>query len=50
MDLTSEFLRRFFWDVTPIINWALQNWVITLVTLLLLIRWAGNERRRVKNF
>jgi hypothetical protein len=50
MDLFWEFLRHFFWQVNPLINWALKNWAITLVTLVLLIRWAGNARRGIKHY
>ena len=49
MDFIGEFIRRLFWELTPFINWALKNWAITLVTLLLLIRCAGNERRGTKH-
>jgi hypothetical protein len=49
MDLIGEFFGRLFWELTPLINCALNNWAITLVGLILLICWAGNERRRSKH-
>ena len=36
------------WQLGPIVDFALKNWAITFVSLLLMIRWAGNERRRIK--
>jgi hypothetical protein len=33
------------WEITRV----LHNWAISLVTLLLLIRWAGHERRTHKH-
>ncbi len=49
MDLIGEFTRRLNWEMAPLFKWALNNWVISLVTLLLLIRWSGHGRRTTKH-
>lgn len=49
MELIGEFIRRLHWELTPLLNWALNNWAITMVALLLLIRWAGHKRRRTRH-
>jgi hypothetical protein len=49
MDLIGEFTRRLYWEMTPVFNWALNNCAISVVTLLLLIRWAGHGRRATKH-
>jgi hypothetical protein len=48
MDLIGEFTRRLDWEMTPFLYWALNHWAISLVTLLLLIRWTGHGRRTTK--
>jgi len=45
MDLIGEFTRRLYWKITPFLKLAFHHWAISLVTLLLLIRWAGHGRR-----
>jgi hypothetical protein len=49
MDLIGEFTRRLYWEMAPFLNSALHNWAISLVTLLLLIRWAGHKQRSNKH-
>ena len=49
MDLIGEFTRRLDWEMTPFLYWALNHWAISLVTLLLLIRWTGHGRRTTKH-
>ena len=39
-------IGRLYWEFNSIFDFALTNWTITFVALLLMIRWAGNERRR----
>ena len=45
MNLTAEL----HWEIASFFIWALHNWAVSLVTLLLLIRWAGHERRTHKH-
>jgi len=49
MDLIGEFTRRLYWEMAPVFNWAFNNWAISVVSLLLLIRWAGHGRRAAKH-
>jgi hypothetical protein len=49
MELIWGFIGRLYWELGPFFDWAFKNWAITFVTLLLLIRWTGNERRRIKH-
>ncbi len=45
MDIISRFTREFAWELLTIIDWALRNWAITAAILMLLIYWAGKQRR-----
>lgn len=49
MDLVGEFTSRLYWEMAPYFNWALNNWAISLVALLLLIRWAGHALRHTRH-
>ena len=49
MDLIGEFTRRLYWEMAPFFHWALNHWAISLVTLLLLTRWAGQKQRTTKH-
>ena len=49
MDLVGEFSRRLYWEMAPFFNWAFKNWAISLVALLLLIRWAGHKQHTTKH-
>jgi len=49
MNLIGEFTRRLYWEMAPFFKWALNHWAITLLTLLLLIRWAGQKQRTAKH-
>jgi hypothetical protein len=46
METFADSIGRLYWQVSSIFDFALTNWTITFVALLLMIRWAGNERRR----
>ncbi len=46
MEIFTDSVGRFYWQLGSIFDFALRNWTITFVGLLLMIRWAGNERRR----
>jgi hypothetical protein len=49
MNLIGEFTRRLYWEMAPFLNWAFNNWAISLVILLLLIRWAGHKHQTTKH-
>jgi len=42
-------IGEFHWEIASLFNYALHNWAISMVALLLLIRWAGHERRTHKH-
>jgi hypothetical protein len=46
MEIFAASIGRLYWELSSIFEFALRNWAITFVALLLMIRWAGNERRR----
>jgi len=43
------FLGRLYWELISVFDFAVTNWAITFVALLLVIRWAGNGRRRINH-
>ncbi len=45
MDIIGEFVRNLFVELTPLLEWAIRNWALTLVLLIVLIYWAGRQRR-----
>jgi len=45
MDVIGEFAGRFFRDFLGLIDWAVGNWVITMIILVMLIYWAGRQKR-----
>jgi hypothetical protein len=49
MNLIGEFTRRLDLEIAPFFNWALHHRTIGLVTLLLLLGWAGRRRRTPKH-
>jgi len=49
MNLIGEFTRRLYWEMAPFLKLAFHHWAISLVTLLLLIRWACHGHRTTKH-
>jgi len=45
MHVIGEFAGRFFKELLRLIDWALGNWAITMVILVMLIYWAGRQKR-----
>jgi hypothetical protein len=45
MHVIGEFAGRFFKELLGLIDWALGNWAITMVILVMLIYWAGRQKR-----
>jgi len=45
MDIIGEFVGRIYLALRPITEWALGNWLPTMVILVTLIYWAGRQRR-----
>ena len=46
MEIFTDSVGRLYWHLGSVFDYALGNWAITVVALVLMIRWAGNERRR----
>lgn len=44
MDIIGEFAKRFLEEVLPLLDWAVRNWALTLMILVLLIYWAGRQK------
>lgn len=46
MDVIGEFAARlYYYQLRPLTEWALGNWLVTMAILVGLIYWAGRERR-----
>ena len=45
MGLLETLSRQATWQLARAIDWALTNWVITIVMIAALIYWAGRQRR-----
>ncbi len=45
MDKIGEFAARLFLELRPALEWAIRNWAITSIALVLLIYWASKQNR-----
>ena len=45
MDIIRELFERLFWELRPLLDWAIRNWALTLVLVVIMIYWAGRQRR-----
>lgn len=45
MDKIGEFAARLFLELRPVLEWAIRNWAITSIALVILIYWAGKQKR-----
>jgi hypothetical protein len=50
MDIIGEFVKRFFWELSPLMDWALRNWAVTMVFLVGMIYWAVRQRRLHRHY
>ena len=48
MDMIGIFAGRFVRDFIFAIDWAIGHWAVTMIALVLLIYWAGRQRRLVR--
>jgi len=46
MDMIGEYATRLFSNLRPFLDWAIANWVITVLILGMLIYGAGRQARR----
>jgi hypothetical protein len=45
VDKIGEFAARLFLELRPVLEWAIRNWAITAIVLVILIYWAGKQKR-----
>ncbi len=45
MDKIGEFTVQVFEELKPVLDWAVRNWAITSIVLVILIYWAGKQKR-----
>ena len=45
MDKIGEFAARLFLELKPLLDWAVRNWAVTFIVLVVLIYWAGRQKR-----
>jgi hypothetical protein len=45
MEKIGEFAARLFLEARPLLDWAVRNWAITAVLLVILIYGAGKQKR-----
>jgi hypothetical protein len=48
MDIIGESVMEFFRELSPLTDWALNNWAVAMVFLIGMIYWASHERRSRK--
>jgi hypothetical protein len=45
MDVIEFIAARLPLDFKLFVDWAVRNWAVTMIALVLLIYWAGRQRR-----
>ncbi|MGH7853526.1 MAG: hypothetical protein ACREP3_08785, partial [Candidatus Binatia bacterium] len=45
MDKIGEFATQLFLELQPALDWAVGNWAVTSIVLVMLIYWAGKQKR-----
>jgi hypothetical protein len=45
MDKIGEFTAWIFMELKPVLDWAVGNWAVTSVVLVMLIYWGGRQKR-----
>jgi hypothetical protein len=48
MDIIGEYVMEFFRELSPLTDWALNNWAVAMVFLIGMIYWLSHERRLPK--
>jgi len=49
MGIIGESVMEFFRELSPLVDWALNNWAVAMVFLIGMIYWASHERRPRKH-
>lgn len=50
MDKIGNFARWVFSEARAVLDWAISYWAITAIILIMLIYWAGKQRRLTRNY
>ena len=45
MNMIGEFAKRIIDELARFIDWSLSHWIVTVITLVMMIYWAGKQRR-----
>jgi hypothetical protein len=45
MDIIRELAQRLILELSPLLDWAIRNWALTLVLLIVMIYWGGRQHR-----
>ncbi|HEX5022154.1 MAG TPA: hypothetical protein VFX54_15930 [Candidatus Binatia bacterium] len=45
MDIIGVFATRLSSELRLVLDWALGNWAVTSIVLVMLIYWAGKQKR-----
>jgi hypothetical protein len=46
--LFQDFMRRFWREVMPLLDWAVTNWAVILAILALALFWSSRYRGKVR--
>jgi hypothetical protein len=46
--LLEDFLRRFWREVTPLLDWVVNNWAAALFFLALVLVWTSRYRGKLR--
>lgn len=45
MESVGTYAGRFVWEFKSLLDWAIRNWYFTMLALVVLVYWAGRQRR-----
>ncbi len=45
MNMIGEFVKRMIGELAQFVDWSLRNWTVTMIVLIVMIYWAGKQRR-----
>jgi hypothetical protein len=50
MNKIGNFARWVFSEARTVLDWAISNWAITAIVLIMLIFWTSRQRRLSRNY
>jgi hypothetical protein len=45
MDVIREFARNLYFELAPMLNWALKNWAHALLAVMVAVYWSSKHKR-----